>query len=71
MNINSTQLGSFITATAAAVGAGFVAFGHSSLSEPASTAFIAVAGLFVALIHSKLLTANSPAPSSTTSKPAA
>ncbi len=55
MNVNTTNLTSFITATAAAIGAGFVAFGHSSLSSPAQAAFVGVAGLVVAVIHNGLI----------------
>ena len=55
VNINSKELGAFVTATGAAVAAGFVAFGHSSLADPAQAAFVAVAGLVVAVIHNGLL----------------
>jgi uncharacterized membrane protein len=55
VNINSKELGAFVTATGTAVAAGFVAFGHSSLASPAQAAFVAVAGLVVAIIHNGLL----------------
>ena len=55
VNINSKELCAFVTATGAAVAAGFVAFGHSSLADPAQAAFVAVAGLVVAVIHNGLL----------------
>lgn len=61
MNINP-NLTAFITATGAAVAAGFVAFGHSNLSTPAQAAFVAGASLVVAVIHSGLLKAQSTAP---------
>jgi predicted RND superfamily exporter protein len=47
----NAQLTSLVTATAAAIAAGFAAFGHTSLGPDAKTAFIAVAGLIVAVIH--------------------
>jgi predicted RND superfamily exporter protein len=50
----NAQLTSLVTATASAIAAGFVAFGHSSLGPDAKTAFIAVAGLIVAVIHNQV-----------------
>ena len=64
--MNTKELAAFITATGTAVAAGFVAFGHPDLSTPASTAFISVAGLIVALVHSKLLGGSSATPAATT-----
>jgi len=54
---NNTQLAAFITATGSAIAAGFVAFGHSSLSSPAQAAFVAGAALVVAVLHNGLLKA--------------
>ena len=55
MTTTQTQIGAFLTATGAAIAAGFVAFGHSTLGAPAQTAFVAGAALVVALLHTTLV----------------
>jgi len=59
-NSTNTQLAAFITATGSAIAAGFVAFGHTSLSSPAQAAFVAGAALVVAVLHNGLLKAPKP-----------
>ena len=63
--MNTKELSSFLTATGVAVSAGFVAFGHASLSSPAQAAFVAVAGLIVAVIHNGLLKSSTAASNAT------
>ena len=58
----NANLTAFITATGTALAAGFVAFGHSSLSTPAQAAFVAAAGLVVAVLHNGILKSQSHAP---------
>lgn len=62
ISIDYRTFSSFLTATGAAIAAGFVAFGHTDLAAPAQAAFVAVAGLVVATIHRSILGGGGSAP---------
>lgn len=65
LNLANPSLGAFLTATASAIGAGFVAFGHPDLSAPASTAFISGAALVIAVLHNGILKAHTASKAAT------
>lgn len=52
--MTNKQLVSLISSMGVAVGAFFVAFGHSDLSAPAQTAFVSGATVIFGLIHFNL-----------------